>query len=283
MQACTNKKALVIVAHNDDWYGNAATAKFLTNLKWDVNAFYFSPTLNQIEHPDRELLGLESANKVKGLFDLCEFSRLDQTLRFDSIKTHLLNYPYHKFIDIYKTDSVKSVILDLIERFQPSVIFTLDDSIGLYGNSDHVFVSQTILKVCIEESIREDFPVERIYQVVMPPKQADGVMNNFLKVRSFLKPYRIFSLLQNKGFEESVYSNAKKICECKGMPLPTTQFKIDNLSKYKKEFIQSWSKHETKNFKRFVPFYNLYPHWIYYKILNYEYFRVIEIDKLPPT
>lgn len=277
LQTVKNKRALIIVAHHDDSYGNVAVAKLLTNMNWDVRAFYFSPTLNQIEHIEREKNGVQSANKVADLLNLEEFSRLDQVLRFDSIVDHRVNYPYADFKYIFQIDSVETTILNLINKYQPSVIFTLDNVIGLYGHSDHVFISQSILNVCNRNKSIDNFPVERIYQSVMPPSQTRGVMVKYQKFRQFLKPSKIISLIKNKGFEESVYVDAKRIYGCTGMPLPDTQIQIDTLSKYKKEFLMCWSPSETKDLKRFIPFYHWYPHWIYYKIFDYEYFKTIAI------
>jgi len=188
-----------------------------------------------------------------------------------------VNYPYADFKYIFLIDSVETTILNLINKYQPSVIFTLDNIIGLYGHTDHVLISQSILNVCNRNKSIDNFPVERIYQSVMPPSQTTGVMVKYQKFRQFLKPSRIISMIQNKGFEASIYVNAKRIYGCTGMPLPDTKIQIDTLSKYKKEFLTCWSASETKNLKRFIPLYHWYPHWIYYKIFDYEYFETIAI------
>ena len=120
LKTAQNKHALVIVAHNDDSYGSVATVKLLTNMNWYVRAFYFSSTLNQIEDNEREEEGIRNANSVADLLQLQEFSKLNQTLRFDSIKNHKINYPYDEFKNIYLTDSVERTILSLIDRYQPS-------------------------------------------------------------------------------------------------------------------------------------------------------------------
>jgi len=112
----------------------------------------------------------------------------------------------------------------------------------------------------------------------MPPSEAEGAMNKYLKLHSFGNPWRIRKLIRERGFSESVYNTAKKIYHCDGMPLPDVQFRIDTLSIYKRRFLESWAPSEKKNIRRFIPFCYLYPHRIYFKMFNYEYFRVIKIQ-----
>jgi len=271
-----NKRALIIVAHHDDSYGSMAAAKWLCLRGWDVGAFYFKAA-SFLRDSIREANGINSAEKVKNLIGLREFTLIDQPLRMDSPVSNI-NVLYSEFATTFRSDTIESVIEKLIFIYQPSVIFTMDDIIGLYGHSDHVFVSQAILKVCDRNRTDTGFPVQMIYQYVMPPSEAEGAMNKYLKLHSFGNPWRIRKLIRERGFSESVYNTAKKIYHCDGMPLPDVQFRIDTLSIYKRRFLESWAPSEKKNIRRFIPFCYLYPHRIYFKMFNYEYFRVIKIQ-----
>ncbi len=34
-----------------------------------------------------------------------------------------------------------------------------------------------------------------------------------------------------------------------------------------------------RNLKKFVPYYNFYPGWVYFSIFDQEHFRIVEIDQ----
>jgi len=271
-----NKKALIIVAHHDDMFGCVAFTKWLCDNNWDVRAFYFrSPPYRK--DTIREQNGILSTSKVSEIIGLKEFTLIEQSLRKDTIIDDL-NIPYEEFKNVFEIDTITCVISDLIATHKPSIIFTLDDIIGFYGHSDHVFVSRTITNVCQQNKSNQSFPVQLIYQTVYTPSQVEGVMVNYQKLHHFKNLWGIRELIRNKGFNESVYTKAKEIYDCDGMPSPNVQFKLDSLSMYKRRFLVSWAPSEKKNLKRFIPFCYWYPNWIYYKMFNFEYFRIINLN-----
>jgi hypothetical protein len=270
-----NKKALIIVAHHDDIFGSVAIAKWLCSNDWDVRAFYFKAPSYRTDSV-REINGIASTLEVAEIIGLKEFTLIDQSLRNDSIVEDL-NVPYEAFNNVFRTDTIEKVVTDLISTHKPSIIFTLDDKIGFYGHSDHVFVSRTITNVCQKNKSNYNFPVTMLYQTVIPPTQSEGVMVKYQKLHYFRNMWGIRELIKGGGFSESVYTKAKSIYNCDGMPNPDIQFKIDTLSLYKRRFLESWAPSEKKNLKRFIPFCYWYPHWIYYKMFNYEYFRSIRL------
>jgi hypothetical protein len=275
LDTISHKHALIIVAHNDDCFGSVAVTKWLCSRGWEVRAFYFkAPSF--LKDSIRELNGINSAKKVRDLIGLTEFTLIDQPLRQDSPVSDM-NVPYSEFTATFRSDTIESVIENLISIHQPSVIFTLDDIIGFYGHADHIFVSRAILNVCNRNKSNTGFPVQLIVQSVLPHSVAEGVMVKYQKLHHFRSPWGIRKLIKERGFGESVYTKAKKIYKCDGMPLPDIQFRIDTLSLYKRQFLDSWAPSEKKSLRRFIPFSYWYPHGIYYKMFNYEYFRVIDI------
>ena len=160
-----NKRALIIVAHHDDSYGSMAAAKWLCTRGWDVRAFYFKAT-SFLRDSVREANGIASTNRVMNLIGLKEFTLIEQPLRRDSPVSDI-NVPYSEFAATFRIDTIENVIEDLISVHHPSVIFTMDDIIGLYGHSDHVFVSRAILDVCNRNRSNGSFPVQMIYQCVI--------------------------------------------------------------------------------------------------------------------
>lgn len=276
IESINNKKALIIVAHHDDMFGCVAISKWLCNNDWDVRAFYFKAPSYQYD-TIREINGINSSSEVKKMIGLKEFTLLEQSLRNDSI-VYDLNIPYKAFNNVFSTDTIENIITGLISIHNPSIIFTLDDIIGFYGHSDHVFVSQTITNICQKNKSDSIFPVKMIYQSVYPESQTDGVMVKYHKLHYFRNMWGINELIRGGGFSESIYTKAKTIYSCEKMPVPDTQFRIDTLSLYKRKFLDSWARSEKKNLKRFIPFCYWYPHWVYYKMFNYEYFRSIRLE-----
>jgi hypothetical protein len=123
-----------------------------------------------------------------------------------------------------------------------------------------------------------EFPVKMIYQSVYPESQTEGVMVKYHKLHYFRNFWWIRRLIKNRGFDESIYTKAKNIYNCDGMPAPDIQFRIDTLSVHKRRFNDSWAPSEKRIIKRFIPFCYRYPHWVYYKMFNYEYFRSIRLE-----
>lgn len=275
IESINNKNALIIVAHHDDMFGCVAISKWLCDNDWDVRAFYFKGPSYWYDSI-REINGINSTTEVAEIIGLKEFTLIEQTLRNDSVVDDL-NIPYKTFNDVFRSDTIEKVITDLISTHKPSIIFTMDDIIGLYGHSDHVFVSQTITSICQKNRSDSTFPVKMIYQTVYPETQSEGVMIKYQRLHYFRSFWGIGRLIKSGGFGKSIYTKAKDIYNCDGMPAPDIQFKIDTLSVHKRRFTDSWAPSEKKNIKRYVPFCYWYPHWIYYKMFNYEYFRSIKI------
>jgi LmbE family N-acetylglucosaminyl deacetylase len=164
--------------------------------------------------------------------------------------------PYSKFPENYKVDSLTGYIAAYIEKYKPSVIFTLDNLIGGYGNPDHVVVSQLVLAYCRVHKNDQGFSVKRIYQPVFPPSLAQRVLGKLL-----------------------VYTEAKKVYECDGMPLPDVQVNIYSFAAQKKEAMQAYTT-EQNSLKKIWPFYNWYPSWVYFKIFDRDFFRIVNVSKL---
>ena len=147
-------------------------------------------------------------------------------------------------------------VLKAIKKYNPSVIFTLDNEIGFYGNPEHVLVGQVAVEICSLYKDSSNFSVKKIYHGVFPYSQAEKIMG--------------------KG---KVYTEGKKIYRCNGMPTPDVQINISSFTTIKKKiFLAHASQH--RNLKKFYPFYHYYPGWLYFGIFNKEYFRIISFEEL---
>lgn len=255
------------------------TVKKLCEQGWDVNAYCFYQESFTHEATIRNSQRKEGLLKCKDIIGLSEFIGIDMNFRFHPVEKPYMSIPYSEFEHVFMYDSIETYITKIIDQNNPSVIFTLDDSIGLYGNAEHVLISQIILDICEKGSSEKEFAVDRIYQSVLPPDMAEGIMVKYNRIHPFLSFKRLIWYLTNMNSDtENIYTEAKKVYGCAGMPLPDIEINIRDMSKYKKGFIKCFPS-ERKNFKRFVPFFAWYPYWIYYRIFDKEYYRVIEILK----
>jgi len=277
LETAINKKAIIIVAHDDDWYGCVGTVKNLCDKGWDVSAYCFYPESLTHEASIRELQRKKGIKECKDMIGLKEFIGIDNDFRLSPVEKPYVSLPYSEFEHVFMYDSIVPIVAKIIDQNNPSVIFTLDDSIGLYGNPEHVLISQIILDICEKGNSEIEFAVDRIYQSVLPPDMAEGIMVKYSNIHPFLSFKRLYWHLTNMSSDTAdIYTEAKIVYGCAGMPLPDIEISIRDMSKFKTDFIKCFPT-ERKNFKRFVPFFNWYPNWIYYRIFDKEYYRVIEI------
>ena len=275
----TNKRALILVAHDDDWYGCVGTVRQLCEQGWDVSAYCFYPGPDSEELAERNISRKAGTKKCAHLIGLREFTGIDMNLRIYPDETSYRSIPYAEFEQVYHMDSVKSVISRIIYLEGPSVIFTLDDSIGLYGHPEHVLISQTIRRVCEQNRSQTGFPVRRIYQSVLPPDMAEGIMVKYNRIHPYLNCKRLYWHWTHHALDsETIYSEAKENYGCTGMPLPDVEIPVSRYSKYRNDFITCFPT-ERKNFKLFVPFFNWYPYRMYYGGFDKEYYRILEIQE----
>lgn len=246
-----NKVALVIVAHDDDAISCAGTLSKLCAEGWTIRESCFYSKWGGDARDSVRKESLKKAAQMEGLsgIDFHEFA-----IRND-LKTNETPYkamPVRLFDSIYRLDSISEIIKNYIHKYRPSVILTLDDSIGGYGHPDHVVVSRMVLKYCMEHKNDSGFSVRKIYQPVFTPSMAEAILG--------------------EGYQQ-----AKKIYECNGMPLPDVQVKISEKGEQKKQAMLVYTT-EQNSLRKFWPYYHWYPSSVYFKIFDREFFRVIDLN-----
>ena len=163
---------------------------------------------------------------------------------------------YEKFSENYKLDSLSQYIGAYIERYKPVVIFTLDSVMGGYGHPDHVVVSQRVMDYCRIHKNDSGFSVKKIYQAVFTPSLSEKIMKNM-----------------------PVYHEAKEVYHAKGMPEPNVQICISGFTKQKKRVLKAYTT-EQNSLRKIWPYYNWYPHWIYFRIFDRDFYSVIDVNDL---
>lgn len=245
-----NKTALIIVAHDDDAGTFCGTTSLLAANGWDVNFLSFYTPFHRPEDNPIRKLEMQRVAEIQGLngLDLIDFA-----IAKDKVNQGWMPIPYKEFPIRYKIDSLSLLLYESISKYGPSVIFTLDNTIGWYGHPEHVLVGQLVEEICKSHRDSIGFPVNRIYQMVYPPTMAKKTM-------------------EKKG----TYQSGKKIYQCIGMPEPDIQIDISSFAITKKKvFLAHASQH--RNIKKFFPYYRIIPGWIYWRIFRYEYFNILNI------
>ncbi len=210
-----NKTALIIVAHDDDAVVFAGTTSKLAENGWDVSflcfySYHWRPEDNPVRKKE-----MEKVASIQGLKNI-ELIDLELRNRLDTVGQPWMPIPYDQFGNNYNVDSLQFYVLDAINKYNPSVIFMLDNVIGLYGHPEHVLVGKIVEEVCQLYQDSSGFSVKKIYQGVIPPSCAEKTMGG-------------------------TYVEGKKIYHCNGMPLPEVQIDISSYAKKRKLF--SWHMH----------------------------------------
>jgi LmbE family N-acetylglucosaminyl deacetylase len=240
----------VIVAHDDDAIGCAGTISELAKNGWQVHFLTFYGHWREEDNPIRKM----EVEQVAKIQNLASTTLLDFSLqKSDSVKEPWRPIPYERFSDYMYVDSLKTIIASAIERHNPVVIFTLDNVIGGYGHPEHVCVSQAVLDVCLEGAKSGPYPVKRVYQAVFPKTLNENVLS-----------------------DNPAFIAAKKVYQVEGSPAPTVEIEIYKSALDKKQVMLAYES-QKRNIKKIWPFYDVYPHWVYFKIFDKEYFRDIEI------
>jgi len=245
-----NKTALIIVAHDDDASLFSGTTSLLAANGWNINFLCFYTHLHRPEDNSIRKLEMKQVSEIQGLNSL---ALIDFAIARDKTKQSYMPIPHNEFSAYYKIDSLRMYIYESISKFAPSIIFTLDNIIGYYGHPEHVLVGQVVEEICKSNKDSTGFPVKKIYQVVYPPSMAKKIMD-----------------------KKEIYQYGKEMYQCNGMPEPDIQIDISSFAITKKRVLLAHAS-QHRNIKKFVPYYRIFPGWIYWRIFRYEYFNILSI------
>lgn len=246
------KRALIIVAHDDDDCAMSGTIAKLSKKGWDIKEVSLT---NHV---------IEGSSEVPASI-ICRGNEIlvkDGLYRLglDTIKYPYLPIPYEEIKQQFLTEKVSKEIVKHVEAFKPSVLFTLDNVKGGYGHPEHIFMSQ-LVKDLFDTRVLN---VDRIYQSVYTDHMETEILDNWLEPQMKKWGYPSASKLANELYG------------IKGMPDPTTQITINDVAETKMKYLLSYEESAKLNIRKFIPYYEEFDAKTYFGIFDREFFRVIE-------
>jgi LmbE family N-acetylglucosaminyl deacetylase len=254
LRTAKNKIALIIVAHDDDAISCAGTITQLCKEGWNIKELCF---YNEVDDP-KKLERIEQRKmdiqKVKEIEGLSSFEFVTIPFRNLKLLSTLEYMPVTKdeFDKQYNQDTMLFYIREMINDHKPSVIFTLDNQLGGYGHPDHKLVSQLVYDECLQRSKDSSFSVKYIYQGVFTPSMNENIVKGLPVYQAAIKTYGQTN------------------------PLPDVQVNIKSVGEEKKKILKSYST-EQNSLKKFWPYYTYYPAFVYFRLFDREFFRIIKL------
>lgn len=145
----------------------------------------------------------------------------------------------------------KKAISDLIDKYQPSVVVSFDETIGFYGHEDHAQVGVWVAEVMRDRRAESAFPVRRYYQATLP--------QSMITVAKKLSP----------TFRDR-YPDDPAL----GLPAPTVAMSIVSAGSQKRAALDAHVS-QVGILQAVQPGYDQLPSWIYFRILSREYFTQV--------
>lgn len=254
LQSIVNKKAMIVLAHDDDMCAMTGTISTLNKNGWEIRVLSMPKGKSRNEAHQKACKHLLDSVMF---FDITEKEfRIDTSeLKYDAI-------PKAKFREIFNRPLVKQKLMEQVNQFNPSVIFTLDSDMGGYGHPEHVFVSELVLDLAEADSLSVDY----IYQSVYTDHMENSIMERHSR--------RMISW----GFPGDGWEKAKQTYNVEGMPEPSVQIDITKEAQVKMDYLKSYNERERKTMGFFIPAFEDYSAEEYFNIFDREFYRVIQIN-----
>lgn len=247
------KRAMIVLAHDDDMCALAGTASLLHRNGWKVAVVSLAKT------PERDSAQVRACRRI---LDTAMFVHLTpQQVRNDD-ETQRRGYyaiPKDSFGLIFNTSVIADAYAACISSFKPAVIFSLDNEMGGYGHPEHVLISQLVIDLTREKRISPLY----IYQSVYTRHMETRIMQ------------RHSERMKSWGFPGDEWEKAKQIYGVAGMPEPEVQIRIASEAKPKMAYLRSYDERERKTIGFFVPEFERYSAEAYFAVFDREFFRII--------
>jgi N-acetylglucosamine malate deacetylase 2 len=249
------KKAMIVIAHDDDMCAMSGTVSILNKKGWEIAVVSFSST------PGRNAAQIKACRHILDTVMFVDLKPEQYRNDLGHEKNPYYAIPKANFDSVFNKSLVETEFIKRINDFGPSIIFTLDNEIGGYGHPEHVLISQMVIDLATEKRITPLY----IYQSVFTDHMENSIMERHSK------------RMKSWGFPGDEWDNAKKIYAVSGMPEPTVQVNIRSEAGLKMEYLRSYNKREREILGFFFPEFEKYSAQEYFTIFDREFFRIVEI------
>ncbi|HMT27684.1 MAG TPA: PIG-L family deacetylase [Bacteroidia bacterium] len=250
LDTVSHKKAIVVVAHDDDDCAMSGTLAKLKADGWEIKQLCF------VVHHKNSELNSNPNYKEEELIVADGVYRLG----LDTIKYPYVPITREEMEKQYLREKITTELISKINSYSPDVIFTLDNEMGGYGHPDHIYCSQLVLDLFNSKKIN----VNRIYQSVytnhMEKEIVDIWLYNKMKKYNFPNPTRL----------------ARELYKIDGMPEPNVQINITNYAETKMSYLLSFEEEARKSLRKFIPYFEEFDAKTYFTVFDREFFRIIK-------
>jgi LmbE family N-acetylglucosaminyl deacetylase len=253
----TNRKAMLVTAHDDDMCGMSGTISKLNRAGWEIKHI----VLSGYDSKRRKA----HINAGKFVLDTIMYMNILDKCRndLDTVEQPYRAIPKEQFSTLYNYPMVEPELIRLINDFSPSVLFSMDNEIGGYGHPDHVFISQLVLDLAKAKKIDPEY----IYQGVGTDHMEQSIIGE-----------RHSGRMKKWGFAGDDWEHAKNTYSVSGMPEPDVQINILSEAEVKMNYLMSYEESEQQKMGFMIPAFFEYQAEEYFKIFDREFFRVIKIN-----
>ena len=248
MEDFKGEKVIFIFPHPDDEITSAGTLKLLDNQQ--VTTSLITLTKGEAGSTNGMVSEVDSVKKKLELGKIRkqELLSVGQLLGVDN--QEVLDFPDSGLKNI-PADTLKKIIREKIKKYQPTILFSYDEKVGLYGHIDHRLTAQYVKEIFLEDYGKPDFSPKKLYQVTLP------------------KPMIAVALKISKGFQKNYPKDPEK-----GLPTPTMAIKISEFGVFKRDAMLL-HKSQRPTFNDMQPYFDKIPPAIYYRIFDKEYFAEV--------
>lgn len=254
LQNVENRKAMIIIAHDDDMCAMSGTISALNRTGWEIRVLSIPQT------DRRNKAHIKACQKL--LDSVMFFNFTKSEVLVDSTKDRWYPISKSRFEEIFKYEIVQKDLIIKVNQFNPSVIFTLDNEIGGYGHPEHVFISQMVVDLAQTDSISPQY----IYQSVFTDHMEKSIMARHSK------------RMKSWGFPGDDWEKAKQAYHVDGMPAPSVQINIELEAEAKMSYLMSYNERERKTMGFYIPAFFEYEAKEYFSIFDREFYKIIKIN-----
>jgi LmbE family N-acetylglucosaminyl deacetylase len=251
LDTVSNKKALIIVAHDDDDCAMPGTIAKLKAEGWQIKQLSLVSHKPGNDHPATIICEGNELILADGLY----------RTGLDTMKYPYVPIPKEEMEKQFLREKITQALLNKVNNFEPSVIFTLDNEMGGYGHPEHIFISRLVFDLFNTKEIR----AQRIYQSVFTNHMEKEIVDTWL-----------YNKMKNSGYPNAS-EMAKTMYQLKdGMPEPTVQVNITAQAETKMAYLLAYPESVRKNLRKFIPYFQEFDAKTYFSVFDREFFRVIE-------